>query len=271
MPNHRVHLFVIVAAVAGPASAATAQTAPAEPTKFEGALGLVTNYGPEYAGAASNGLRLVPAGFLRYGRWTLSGSGGFTTRSHTDVERGLAASLVERNRLRLGLSLRLDSGRRESSSDRLAGIGSVERTVRGRLQMRWRPDDDWTLSTGLSVDLLGRHGGWWADAGVSREWRLAAETRLQVGASLSMAGDTYFQRWYGVTPEQSQRSGFPVYTPGEGLHDVNLGATLRTEFGPRWSGFVSTGLSRQLGPAAASPLTERATGWSVGSGLAWRF
>lgn len=67
-----------------------------------------------------------------------------------------------------------------------------------------------------------------------------------------------------IAPAESTRSG-------EGLHDVNLGATLRTEFGPRWSGFVSTGLSRQLGPAAASPLTERANGWSVGGGVAWRF
>jgi outer membrane scaffolding protein for murein synthesis (MipA/OmpV family) len=240
-------------------------------TKFEGAIGLVSSYSPEFAGADKHSLRLVPAGFIRYGRITISGAGGFTTKRNDDVERGLAAALVDRERLKLSLALRFDNGRRESASDRLAGIGDVDRTLRGRLLLRYEPDDVWTLSTSVSTDLLGRGGGWWADAGISREWRLTPVTQLQLGASMTIAGDNYLQSWYGVTPEQAARSGYVVYTPKEGLRDASVGATLRTEFGPRWGGFVNASMSRQLGPAADSPLVVKPSSWTIGGGLAWRF
>jgi outer membrane scaffolding protein for murein synthesis (MipA/OmpV family) len=252
------------------ARAADAQVQ-APPTRFEGAVGLVAKVDAEYAGAAKHALGLTPAGFIRYGRLTLSGAGGFTTRRNDDVERGLAARLVDRRNWRMSLGLRFDNGRRESDSDALAGLGDVRRTLRAQLSLRYQPDPRWQLSTGLSVDVLGRGGGLWADAGVSRTWILTPDTRLSVGAGFSWAAGSYLRTWYGVTPEQSARSGYPVYTPRAGLRDGTLGTTLRTEFGPHWAGFVSAGLSRQLGPVADSPLVTRPSGWSAGGGLVWRF
>lgn len=255
--------------LAGPAHAANDDEA--EQPKFEGAIGLVASYGPEYAGAEKSGIGFTPAGFVRYGRWSLSGAGGFTTRRNDDVERGVAASVVERDNLRVSMALRFDNGRSDSGSDRLDGMGDIDPTVRGKLQLRWSPARDWSLNTSISIDVLGKGGGWVADAGASRTWRWSPQTRLQVSGGFSWADARYLQNWYGVTPAQAERSGYPVYTPGAGLRDVDLSITLRTELGPHWAGFVRAGASRQLGPAADSPLTERAEGWSLGGGLVWRF
>ena len=268
-PRHR--RFPAWALIALAAALPARAEEPAPPKKLEGAIGLVFSYSPEYAGASRNSMGLVPAGFVRYGRITISGAGGFTTRRSDDVERGIAASLVERQHWRVSLAARFDNGRSESDSGRLAGMGDIDPTVRARLLLRWTPDPAWSLSSSVSVDAFSQGGGWWADLAASRTWRLSPITKLQVGASFGFAGDTYLQAWYGVTPEQAARSGYPVYTPSEGLRDVGLGITLRTELGPRWGTFVNAGLSRQLGPAAASPLVEQAKGWSLSSGLVWRF
>ena len=254
-----------------PGLAAAEPDAEPPPTRFEGAIGLVGTWHPEYSGANKHSLSLVPAGFIRYGRITVSGAGGFTTRRDDDVERGLAASLVQRKDLKVNLALRLDNGRRESSSDRLAGLGDIERTVRARLLVRWSPDDRWTLSASSSVDALGRNGGYWGDVGIAREWRLSPSSTLQFGAVLNYAGDRYLQTWYGVTPEQSARSGYAVYTPDEGLRDVAVGLTWRTEYNRHWAGFFSFSTSRLIGAAAASPLVQQPGSWSAGSGLVWRF
>ncbi len=242
------------------------------PARVEGAIGLIGNWHPEYSGAAKHTFGLVPAGFIRWGRFTISGAGGFTTRQDSnEVERGLAASLIERDRLRVNLALRFDNGRRTSDSLSLAAMDDIKRTVRARLLVRWQPDEVWTLSASSSVDVLGRGGGFWGDVGASREWRLSPRSRLQAGLVLNYAGDSYLQTWYGVSPEQSARSGYPVFSPGEGLRDLALGLTVRTDFNPRWSGFVSAGASRLVGSTVDSPLVQRPSAWTLGSGLAWRF
>lgn len=231
----------------------------------------IGKWGPEYSGAERNSISITPAGFIRYGRITISGAGGFTTRRSDDVERGVAASLVERRNLRVNLALRFDNGRSESNSDDLAGMGDISSTVRARLLVRWMPDDLWTLAASSSVDLLGKHGGYWVDVGVNRQWRLTPSTKFGLGAVLTYAGDQYLQTWYGVTPEQSARTGYPVYTPAEGPRDVAVNATLRTEFNHQWAGFVSAGASRLLGGTLDSPLVKRPNAWTVGGGLVWRF
>lgn len=268
----RKPLALAVGLIALACAAAAEETAPqVKPTKFEGAVGLVATWGPEYAGARAHSLSLRPAGFVRYGRISISGAGGFTTRRNDDVERGLAASLVQRQNFKVSLALRYDHGRSESDSDRLDGMGDIDATLRARLLLRWMPDRNWTLSTAVSADVLNRGGGWFGDVSVSRGWSLSPDTRFSLGATLSYAGDTYLQTWYGVNAEQSALTGYPVYRPREGLRELNVGATLRSELGPHWAGFVSAGAGRELGPAADSPLVERPGGWSVGGGLVWRF
>jgi MipA family protein len=239
--------------------------------RFEGAVGLILNYAPSYGGADDYSLRMRPAGFIRYGRVTISGAGGFTTRRDDDVARGLAVALIDRDELHLRLSGRYTSGRKESASPRLAGLGDIEGTLLARLRLLWSPDGPWRYSLGVNADLLGHGSGWTADLGVARQWSLGPQTKLQLSAALTFGSDTYLQSWYGITPEQSLRTGYPAYKPGNGLRDLAAGVTLRHEFSSDWGSYLHTGGSVHLGAARQSPLVREPLGWSVGGGLVYRF
>ncbi len=259
------------AAPAAPAERATEPSPAAAASKFEGAVGLVLDYKPAFSGSSDRKVRPHLAGFLRYGRFTITGAGGFTTKRQDDVERGIDAELVRRAGVRVNLALRVDQGRRESESSQLAGMGNIKSTVRTRLAVRWEPAPQWAVSLAGSVDSLGRGGGYFVDTGVSRTFTIDARQRVILGASVAAGGNRYMQTWYGVTEQQSAASGYPVYKPGTGLRDVGTNATWRIDVNPEWAGFTSLGVTRLLGPAADSPLTRQPNSYSVAAGIARRF
>jgi MipA family protein len=261
---------------AEPAADAAAAPAPTStptstPSKFEGAVGLVMDYKPAFSGSNDKRIRPHLAGFLRYGRFTVTGAGGFTTSRLDDVERGLDAELVRRQSVRVNLALRVDQGRRESTNEQLKGMGNIRPTVRTRLNLRMEPAPNWGLALAGSVDTLGRGGGYFADAGVSRTFVVDAQHRVILSAGLTVGGAQYMQTWYGVNEQQSAASGYPVYKPGAGLRDAGTSATWRVEFNPQWAGFTSLGANRLLGPAADSPLTRQKNSVTLAAGIARRF
>ncbi|HEY6135303.1 MAG TPA: MipA/OmpV family protein [Rubrivivax sp.] len=226
---------------------------------------------PAYSGASGASTDVTPAGFIRYGRFTLSGAGGFTTKRADEVDRGLGAALLQKDTFRLSAALRYDNGRQQDESADLDGMGDIEPTVRAQIVARWRPVRGWRLTGSLGVDALNRVGGYTVDTTLSREWFTGPGQTWTVSGGLGAGSGRYLQAWYGVTPEQSALSGYPVFEPSAGLRDAHLSATWRTEFAHEWAGFVGYGYSRLLGPAADSPLTRNPAGHNVSTALVWRF
>ena len=239
--------------------------------RWEGALGLTTSYRPEYEGASRHIVKLSPALFIRYGRFTVTNASGFVTRSADDVVRGLGADLISSDRLRVSAALRIDAGRNENSSTALNGLGNIRPTLRVRVSGSWRLGGPWRAGSSWSFVALGRGGGYFGDVSAGWEQRIGAHTVLTVGSSLSMGGDRYMQTYYGVNAEQAARTAYPVYTPRTGLRDAALYVNLRHDYGREWTLLSGANATRLLGPAADSPLTGRKTGWGVNVGLARRF
>jgi outer membrane scaffolding protein for murein synthesis (MipA/OmpV family) len=255
-------------------STCLAQAEQAPSGRFEGAIGLTLRHGAAFPGSADKGYHLAPAGFLRYGRLTLTGSGGFTTRGADDVERGLAAEIARRGKLRLSLGLRFDPGRSASDSPELAGLGDIRSTVRARWSARWDPSPQWRVAAGISGDLLGHGGGVVSEVGVSRRWVWGSGESLALGGQLGIAGRRYMQNWHGVTAAQSVSSGLPAYQAGAGLRDLQLSAVWRTEFqawGQPFGAYLGAGHSRMLGAAGDSPLTRQRNVNTASGAVVWRF
>lgn len=239
--------------------------------RWEGAIGLIASSQPEYAGASRHAFKILPALFVRYGRFTVTNASGFVTRRSEDVVRGLGIDLQNTETLKLSLGLRYDPGRSESVSSDLAGMGDVKSTVRVRLSGTWWIARPWRLGASWSVDAFGRGGGNFGDISAAWENRVAPATTMIAGSSLSLAGDRYLQTYYGVSEEQAARSRYPVYTPGSGLRDASLFVNLRHDFGKDLTSLAGASLTRILGPAADSPIAHRRNGAALNAGLAWRF
>jgi len=242
--------------------------------RFEGALGLTLRHAPAFLGSADMGYHLTPAGFLRYGRITVTGSGGFTTRTSEDVERGLAAELARRGKVRISVGLRFDPGRTASNSPELAGLGDIRSTVRARWSARWDPNPHWRVTAGISNDLLGRGGGFVGDLAATRRWQWGQAESFALGATVSAGGPRYMQNWHGVTSEQSRDSGLPAFEASSGLRDLQLLAVWRTEFqvwGQPFGASLGAGHTRLLGSAANSPLTRQREFNTALGAVVWRF
>lgn len=247
------------------------RVAHAQDPQWEGAIGLLVSSGQTFMGADQRKNKLSPGFYLRRGRFSITNAGGFVTRSNDEVVRGLGIELVDSAALKMSLGLRYDGGRRESTSAALQGMGAVRTTVRARLGLRYRFDSHWQANAAWTVDAFGRGGGHFGEFSLQREQRWSAATTWAFGATASLAGDRYLQTWFGVTPEQSLRSGYAAYAPRAGLRDATLHAHLRSQLSPRWVLLGGVSATRLLGPAADSPLVRQASSLAVNAGLAYSF
>ncbi len=178
------------------------------------------------------------------------------------------------DRFKLNVGLRYDGGRQESSSEALKGLGDIPSTLRVRTSGTYLIGEGWSGGATVVFDALGRGGGWQGDVHFGRELRASPDTTWSFGGALAYAGDRHMQTYFGITEEQSARTGYPVYTPPAGLRDVSASINGRSQLGgdwQRWHVFYGGSASRLLGPAAASPLTRQRNAWSVNAGLAYRF
>lgn len=240
-------------------------------------LGASLSYSPSYPGARSMETSLKPMWAARWGKWRLSSSGGaglmgFGVES-IGPGSGASRDLFRSDTLRLGLTLRLDNGRRSSDAAYTEGLPDIGRTLRLRLYASKTLAPQWQLSAAWSQDALGRQGGaiWNADL-AHRLYRSAnGAGELMAGVGLSGGDGRYLLSYYGVPPDSAaaQRLG-RSFVPGAGFSEANLGLSYTRALSPHWVLNSSVGWSHLLGPAAASPLTERLSNFSMGFSLGWR-
>lgn len=254
------------------ATLAQAQSTEPEDQPVRYLLGASVSVKPEYDGAVRHETKLRPLWAVQLGRWRLSTSGGSALLGFGREGAGPGAStqLVETGKLRLGLALRVDSGRTSGDASTTRGLPDVKRTLRARLYANYSLAPDWNLGASLSQDLLGRKGG--LTAGVDLGWRFYRSETLEwtTGAGIS-AGDAQNLRTYFGVPESAvAASGKPAYEPGAGLRDAHVGVGFTRSVAKHWFVFGSVGANRLLGPAADSPLVQKRNGTYAALGLAWR-
>lgn len=241
-----------------------------EPMRY--LLGASIAHQPEYDGAGDRQTRLRPLWALKFGRVRIStsGSGSLLGFGREESGGGASTAFVDTERLRVGGSLRLDSGRKSDDASTTRGLPDVRRTLRGRLYVNYSITKDFTVGATWSHDLLGREGG--ATFGIDLGWRLYRSPHLQVttSAGINAASAQNLRSYFGVPASAVATSGKPFYEPGAGLRDVHAGLNIVRPLSKHWIAFGSAGLSRLVGPAADSPLVERRLGAGVALGLAWR-
>lgn len=253
------------------AQATSDRAAPSEPP-LRYLLGVGMMERPEYDGSSRYALKFRPLWALQWGRWRLSTSGSSSLLGFGRGGAGPGASteLLNKGPWRVNLALRFDSGRDSGEARTTQGLPDVRRTLRARVAVTYALAPDWALSTGVSQDLLGRGGGMTGGADLSWRFYRTADTEWITGAGVSAGNAQNMRSYFGIDPTASVASGRPVYEPGAGLRGLHAGLGFTHRLTPHWLTFGSVGVNHLLGPAAASPLTERRSAASLTVGIAWR-
>jgi outer membrane scaffolding protein for murein synthesis (MipA/OmpV family) len=238
---------------------------------LEGVIALGLGYGADYLGGRDFGVSVRPGLFLRWGRFSASSGASWAARRQEVEQGGLGLELSRSDAFDLILGLRSDSGRRESASPALAGMGDVKRTLRLRLSAAWRFAPQWQVSSTWTGDMLGRGGGSVVETKLQRQWSLSPATTLEAATQLTYVSARYMRSYFGVSDEQAAHSGYVVYQPGAGWRSVSGYVTLKSELGGDWVVMAGPGFSTLLGQAADSPLTQRRSAVSFTAGVGWRF
>lgn len=239
---------------------------------FSYVLGLRAAYQPEFMGARDYRTSARPIISLQWGKWRLSSSGASAVMGFGREVQGSGAStdLLSRDRIKVSLSLRFDSGRDSKDSPRLAGLPDVRKTLRAQLSTRYNLTDDLNVGLSWSADLLGRGGG--SVAGLGLGYRIYRDTQTEwtAGGGVGWGSRRYQQAYFGVAPEVAPQTLYAAYQPGSGLRDAYLGLGWTYAITHHWIAFSSASVGRLLGPSADSPLVERRSAGQVAIGLAYR-
>jgi len=260
------------AAVLASCATASAQAAQDPDDDVRYLLGAAVSFSPEYDGASRYKARLRPVWAVRFGRIRIASGGGSALLGfgRTSAGDGASAQLVESERWRLGLSLRVDSGRDSGDADTTRGLPDVKRTLRAKLYANYALTPDWNLGASLSQDVLGRQGGLVGSVDLGWRFYRSESTEWTTGVGVSAGNAQNLRSYFGVPASAVAASGKPAYEPGAGLRDVSVGVGFKHTFDKHWFVFGSVGASRLLGPAADSPLVQKPGSQMAAIGLAWR-
>jgi outer membrane scaffolding protein for murein synthesis (MipA/OmpV family) len=235
-------------------------------------LGVAVVNQPEYDGSSRRETKLRPLWALRFGRLRIStsGAGGLLGFGHEEAAGGASTQFIDTDKLRVGVSLRVDSGRSSGDASTTRGLPDVKRTLRARFYTSYSFTKDFTVNANLSQDLLGHHGG--MTLGGDLGWRFYRSPTLEwtSGIGISAGSAQNLRSYFGVPESAVVASGKPAYEPGAGLRDVHMGVGFIRPLSKHWIVYGNAGVSHLLGPVADSPLVEKLTGASAGIGIAWR-
>jgi outer membrane scaffolding protein for murein synthesis (MipA/OmpV family) len=226
------------------------------------ALGAGLEYGAEYDGSDNYGAEVEPAIIVqkRNGNqmWFFEGQ-----------ELGWRARLADVWMLQV--AGRFEGGREESEAPELAGMGDV--------------DDEFML-VAESRRALGSWDNWLAarvmaggsdigTLGVIAAGHTFAQSQPGMGIDLfafvTLASSEFINRDFGVTPEQSINTGYPVTELGAGFRSFGFQFVGRWRPGDNWQLQAEAGYEKYSSEISESPLTLNDYEAEIGISLLYRF
>ncbi len=168
---------------------------------------------------------------------------------------GIGYSFINTATTQIGLRVIPRFGRDEDTSDDLRGMGDIDPGAEASAYATHALSREWTVG----INLRGGNQGAELDVGARRDIVLGPATRLSAFAFATAANGTSQRAWFGIDEGQSLASGYPVFAPGAGLRNLQVGATMNHFFARRWIAIGGIGLGRVLGDAADSPIVRERT------------
>ncbi|GGP23014.1 MipA/OmpV family protein [Silvimonas iriomotensis] len=232
------------------ATAATPQDLPDDGLHYS--LGFGAFVAPKYSGSSDNHVVPAPLIGVRYDRYF------FGTVPDANVPFGIGAYLYRDKTFRVGVALSADLVKPRKSSDdaRLTGLPDVERTAHATFFASYNLD--WLSVVGSATqDVGGKGQGTTATLDALGRYQVTEQLTLSAGPGVTWGSSKNNQTFYGVTAEDSARSGLAEYTPGAGLAAIRFSVGAMYQLDKNWTLGARIGATRLPGDVGDSPIVEK--------------
>ncbi|BBK42488.1 MltA-interacting MipA family protein [Allostella vacuolata] len=248
-----IHLFQRAALAATSLAAlgiATAAAQGPDPSRrWSATLGVGALVAPEYEG--SDKMEVLPLPLID-ARWTVGYPG--LQQVFLTTEQGLGVQFFDIGGFSLAASVNYDPGRDQDDGDRLRGLGDVEAGANLRLTAAYRYQG---FRLGLAAGrTFGGADGVQVDGSASYTHQFGSRFSLTASAGVVWADSNYMEGYFGVSRQQSIRSGLAPYEAEAGFKSARIALTGRYALGDHWGLRATVGVSQLLGDAADSPVVE---------------
>lgn len=230
------------------------------PKDINYSLGAVALSVPKYHGSDERRYALYPMFDVQ---WK---SGAFFSSVN-----GLGYNFSKNAAMQYGLRMSLEAARDESRSSKLRGLGDVNTAIEPGAFFNFSLSQQYTLLSSVRYGSGVDHNGVQVSVGGRISTAINPQHRLSASLRANWANNSYMQSYYGVTPQQSQASGYATFTPNAGISDIKLGASWHWTIDTNWSLTTGTSYSRLSGDAAKSPFVIDKNAVSVFSAASYRF
>ncbi|HXI86889.1 MAG TPA: MipA/OmpV family protein, partial [Parvularculaceae bacterium] len=150
-------------------------------------------------------------------------------------DNGADLALFGFSHFAIGPTVRIQGRRSENDNPALKGLGSVGTTFEfggfAATTFRHRYSVRFKVRHGLKTG----HRGTIVDAQGTALLLRYGPFSTSVSAHTSWIGNRYADAYFSVTPEQSLRSGLPVFNAGRGFRDIGASINGYVNIGKRWS------------------------------------
>jgi MipA family protein len=254
LPQKNLALAVTALCLAASAPDASAQAFDtvrlfgALPGQSGGNLAVAVISGHEYQGSDERRTLVFPG--LDY-QWA---NGWFAGTSN-----GVGYNFATSPDFKYGLRLTADFGRRERRSDALRGMGNIDARPEIGGFFNYYPTREIFLTSSWRYGSGDDSDGVVVDLGVGYTTEFMPTWRIGTGVATTLVNNRYMQSFFGVTPEQSSRSGYMPFSAEAGVRDVRANVALTHLFNPRTAFSLGVTVSSLQGDAADSPLTREKT------------
>jgi MipA family protein len=202
----------------------------------QGRVGLAAIAGHRYLGSDEERYMVFPAVDYRWANGWFAGVGngvGYRFKSASP-------------QWQYGVRLAADFGRKESRSEVLRGLGDIPRRPQAGFFLNWHAARALAFHSSLRYGSGEDRDGMVLDVGLNTGTQIAPRWRLGLGLGATWVNRAWMQSYFGITPEQSARSGYAVSTVGAGVRDVKLSTSLIYFINHDWSAsFIVSATSLQ--------------------------
>lgn len=212
-------------------------------------LGAAASMRPRYDGAADYRVLFGPSIDVRYRDLFFWSTG-----------EGIGWNALRGRNWRAGIAMSYNLGRREKDdSQNLSGMGAIHWAPEAKLFAEYAISKDFPLV--MRVDArrsLGGSDGWIGDIGAYLPLPGSSEKFFWfAGPNVTLADSRYMQTWFGVSPVQASRTGYPVHNASAGLQSWSFGVTAVWFLDKHWFVTGDTVVRQLVGDARDSPLTRK--------------